>query len=226
MAKGSLIPNYCILDFETGGLAKGNKVNHASVVAATQVALILVDGVTLEEYGRYQEYIAPYDLALEYQPKAAEITGVDRAFVEKHGKPLETVVNNIAQLIDTHNKSYLKTVIVGQNVMYDVDFLCEIFRRRKADVSAFFNCDRVLNVCVPRSIDIMDLAKLADTGSINYKLGTLCKAHGIDYVDAHDAMNDIQFTLDIFKNLMLRLQGGEDLFHGDDIKSTRGSFQF
>jgi DNA polymerase III alpha subunit (gram-positive type) len=227
MAKYNLIPNYCILDFETSGLAPNNaKYSSSSITAITQVAFILVDGREFKELARYQSYVAPYDLALEYQKKAEEISGISKAYVEKNGESLEKVVNDISQIIDTYNHGFIKTVIIGKNILFDIDYLCDIYRRRKSDISKFFNCTKILGVDIPRHIDIMDLSKLSDTSFINYKLGALCKAHDIDYVDAHDAMNDIQFTLELFKKLIGKLQDSGNLFEGQAIESVRTRFEF
>ena len=83
---------------------------------------------------------------------------------------------------------------VGQNPKFDIDFLVDFFKQNK---EAYFGSwfDR-------RAIDTIMLGQVFKYKGIwdpkNFKLGTMCEALGIE-LDAHDALNDIRATRELFK---------------------------
>ena len=232
MKKNYYIPTYTVLDFETGGLAdkssksENRKKSNAQVCPVTQVGLIVVDGFEFKELDRYQSYVLPYDNSLEYQAEAEAITGVSKQDLYQKGKQLLVVVKEMSEIIIKHHQNKLNTVIIGQNIVYDIDFLIDIYKRTKTNISNVFNCQKFGDLEVPRYIELIDQVKVRDKSMMNYKLGTLCKAFDVEYVDGHDAMNDIAFTLEIFKKIAFSSNSKGDLFEKKEQGEFRKTFQF
>lgn len=221
----SRLPNYIVLDFETSGLDKTNKVSNSHLCAITQVAMILVDGENFQELERYQAYILPYDSKLEYQAGAEKVTGINKQFLYDNGKVLKDVFKDITALVTKHNKGMWKTVVVGQNIMFDADFLMFAHRWSKIDIAKVYHCSLNDGVQHPRYIDVMDLAKLSTQTANSYNLASICSMLGLDYADGHDAMNDVVMTLDVFRAYMGRLKNIASTSE-EEIDSVRAQFEF
>lgn len=222
----SKLPNYCIIDYETSGIDKSNKGSNSHLCAITQVACILINGEDFQELGRYQAYILPYDSKHEYQAKAEEITGINKQYLYDNGIVLKDAVKAISEMLKKHHNAFWKTIAVGQNITFDVDFLMNSHEFAKIDISKVWAGNRQNGAYVPNYIDVMDLAKLANQKANSYNLSSICNMLGIDYADGHDAMNDVLMTLDVFRAYKDKIKceggGAEDV----PTESIRKQFEF
>jgi len=210
-------PIVCI-DFETGGL-------DCTKNPITEFAGIAIDGVSFQETLRYDDLVKPYDNALTYDPKAAQITGINREMCEKDGVPLRQLVDNICTLLDeanTHHSKTAKPIFLAHNWDFDRGFLMEIFRRANRDLSKYVDGGKdCYGNFIPTGIDTVDLAKQCwaeiTDNTTKFKLGACCSRAGIDYIDGHRAMSDVIPTVDLFKYFMTRLRSGSS-----DVKVIEG----
>lgn len=218
---------YAVLDFETGGFDYKKQ-------AVTEIAMKILDGETLQEIGRYEAYVKPY--GYEYEQEALDFTGITLEKLEKEGKELAIVVKELCQFIDecrekdgtksSHNK---KPILVGQNIQFDKGFLHQIFHETKTDLKKYLSGDvDFYGHFHPESIDSIHLAKLTfandDTVS-SYKLTLICIKLGLDIIDAHKAMNDVDATSNVLSHLTSRLRSGEVGSNTEKIR-LRNHFHF
>lgn len=227
MAKSKLnVPNYAVLDFETSGLSQDKSKANSEVVAITQVAVIILNGSDLSEMDRYSSYILPYDTKLEYQDGAAKFTGITKDKLWEEGKDLKTVFKEFSDKLNEHKHSNIhKSILVGQNVTFDVDFLLDGYRRIKMDISKYFKCTNMGGIQIPRYIDTMDLGFLSNPSG-KHNMAALCDYYGIDYIDGHDAMNDVMITSDVFRAQVERLRSSNILGEQTEVENVRQSFEW
>lgn len=224
MANNLKLPNYAVIDFETSGISQSDSTPSSKVVSMTQVAMILLDGDDLSELARYESYILPYDTKLEWQEKAEQITGITKDKLWEEGKDLKTVFKELSNILQEHKKSnILKSTVVGQNIAFDVDFLIDGYQRCGLDITKSFKCHNLWGTQVPRFIDVLDDGRLSNPKG-KHTLFALCDLYGVDYIDGHDAMNDVMITADIFRAITQRLRSSSELIgeqtEVDDVRQT------
>jgi DNA polymerase III epsilon subunit-like protein len=220
------LPNYIVLDFETSGFDKSNKMSNSHLCAITQVAMVLIDGKSFQELERYQAYILPYDSKHEYQEGAEKVTGINKQFLYDKGVVLKDAIEDISSLVKKHNDGMWKTIVVGQNIIFDIDFLVYAYRWAKVDMSKVFYCQLIDGVHKPKYIDVMDMAKLSTQTANSYNLASICGMLELDYADGHDAMNDVLMTLDAFRAFMGRLKNSSSVAEEDAVEGVRKQFEF
>lgn len=211
MSKAS---NYVVFDFETGGLK-------ISKNAATEIAMITVDSVTLQEIERLQMLIKPYHPDLTYEAKALEITGITMEMVNTQGKDLHTeVVPAIRGLLSRANTAggfKHKPILVGHNPWFDWGFLYQLGTYTKTDWSKLLmgGLDSQ-DVWIPKLIDTIDDSKQAFQGldelKTSFTLANCAEYLQIPLSDAHRAMADTEITKNIFIEFLKRKRsegGGE-----------------
>lgn len=219
---------YLVIDFETGGF-------DCRRCAVTEIAVKILSGDTLKELGRYEAYIKPYG-AYEYDQEALDFTGITLEKLDREGKELSVVIKELCQVIDearekdgtksSHNK---KPIMVGQNIQFDKGFCHQMFKETKTDLKKYFSGEiDFFGNFHPESIDSIHLAKLTfgnDEMVTSYKLTLICGKLGIDIVDAHKAMNDVDATGNVLSSLTSRLRSGETGTNSDKIR-VRNDFHF
>lgn len=229
------INSYVLIDFETGGLDKKNRL-HSQNYPITEVAALAIDGVNLDEIVRYDNLVKPYDNKLIYDPEAARATGITRAMCERDGVGLREVVNDLCKVFDEANLYRSKTarpLLVAHNWNFDRQFLQDIFRRAQVDLSKYVSgeVDHYGNF-IPDGIDTIMLCKMLQAQvtdkDTKFKLQDCCYRAGVDFVDGHRAMNDVVPMTDLFRYLATRLRSGSSQVVVDQgrISVHRQSFEW
>lgn len=203
----SKIHPYIIFDFETGGL-DGN------IHAATEIAMLCIDGESLQEVGRYESYIKPY--VYEYTDGAMEFTGLTLEFLQAKGKDLKVVVKEIEEWVTemkalTAGTSYRKKpVVVGHNVLFDICFLEQIFKEAKLDITKSFAHSKGWGGKIElQYIDTITMARLTwgnDSMMEKFNLGACVEKAGLEIADAHKAINDVIATKELLVYSVNRLR--------------------
>lgn len=229
------INSYVVIDFETGGLDKKNGC-HSQVVPVTEFAGLAIDGVTLQEIVRYDNLVKPYDSNLYYDPQAATATGITKQMCEKEGVVLEQLVVEICQLLEEaniHKSKVARPIFVAHNWPFDRQFIQDIFRRAKVDLSKYVaGAKDAFGNFIPAGIDSIDLAKgcwaeITDT-TTKFNLGACCNKAGTDVIDGHRAMNDVIPLTDLLRYFLTRLRSGssEVTINEGQISIHRQGFQW
>ena len=165
----------------------------------TQVAaLVVIDGVEID---RINLDINPYTYKTfipEIDSEALQIQGKNRDEILKYGKSDYQFMKFVNE-ISSHLKEEEKFQIVGYNTSFDIGFLKEWFIDNSSKISNYFTY---------KDLDVFALVKhlriaKAMNDCENDKLETVCEYYGIP-IDAHDAMNDIVATRELYKHLMYR----------------------
>ena len=208
------INSYIIFDFETGGL-------DSNIAAITECAAIAITGDNFKELGRVNRLVTPYDK--EYDPKALAHTGITIPLLEEDGVVLKQVAEEFKTLIETaqvNKEKNIKTILVGHNVLFDIGFLNHLFQdglKMTVDQCNKFlekHCDGAID-CYghfqPRYIDTMTCSKQmwAMEEMKDWQLGTCISKAGIEFADAHRAMNDVEATKEMFIDFCLAMRSGK-----------------
>lgn len=212
--------NYIVFDVETGGL----KPEEAPM---TQIALILLNGKTLDEITRYTTFIKPYgqELGLTYQKAALDYTGITMAQIEG-GKAIKEVIKDLIEIITqarSHNTHIAyKPILVGHNVKFDKGFLKYAFQYVKEDIAKYVEFED--HFCTMR----LSQAKSAPEGpDLQYKLEQCCERANVELLDGHDAMNDTIATKELFVTHIRSLRESTGLaVQGEEGTKFRHSFKF
>lgn len=217
---------YIVLDFETGGL---NGAKHA----ITQIGMLCIDGVTLQEVGRYESYITPYHF--EYDQKALDYTGTTVQLLNLKGKPLQQVGEEVFNLVKewhkkTSNTHTKKPILIGHNIKFDISFLQQLFHLCKKDLSSCFEGQKDFHGnFYPGYIDTMYLSKLAlgdDPEFTSYQLGKCCEKMEVSLVDAHNALGDVIGTKELSIKFVNRLRNDSTNVQGFKKIRQRDHFHF
>jgi len=181
------VANFIVWDLETGGFKKEEN-------GLAEIALIAYDSVTLAEIDRYEAIVAPYEQPSgemsTYTSGALNANGLTMRQINA-GKDAKTVANEVKTFCLKHKISLRggmgRCVSVGHNIVkFDIPYLTyflEIFKIKYNDLFQEIPFDTILFTRLRWSRD----------GSIaNHQLGTACSAAGIQLIDAHRAMNDVE----------------------------------
>jgi DNA polymerase III alpha subunit (gram-positive type) len=206
--------NYIVYDIETGGF---NSNEHA----ITEIAMIALDGETLEEVGRYESLVRPYG-GLGYTQTALDVTGINMDMLNS-GKDSKTVVNEMVSFIKaqgtTMNK---KPILCGHNIKkFDNPFISEFFKFHKKDL---------YKIISPEIMDTMWWSRMRTPVSEDefgkHNLGDACSREGIEVVDAHRAMSDTAANKEIVVNYLKNLRGSGVSLEKKDDHDYREDFKF
>lgn len=185
---------FLYIDVETGGLIpRKNPILQLS-------AILEVDE---KEVFRFNKKVLPFP-DQEVDPIALEVNGLTLSDVtdDKH-EPARLVYEEFLLMLDKYVNKYDprdKLYIVGYNIhSFDAQFLRDFFLRfdNKYFGSYFWN----------PPIDVMLISAYACIGQRhkleNFKLGTVATSLGIsiDEDRLHDAMYDVEVTMDIFNKI-------------------------
>lgn len=170
---------YCILDIETSGFNK-------STNAICQIAAIVVD----ENYNiidTFDMYIKPYDRV--YTKKAFEVHGLSEEFLKENGFKLSFVLEQFSLFVIENNINHY----VGHNIrLFDKPFLV------KALAVQYVNFALLLDRA--SYYDTMEMSWFKN-GVRKSSLKDLCVTYNIKYLGNHNALDDCNSTLELFKIL-------------------------
>ena len=225
------VADVIVWDIETGGF---KKEEHGLV----EIAMIVLDSETLEEKDRYEAIIAPYDIPTprvndkkepldqgnnlcsetllpqaidiklsQYTSGAQAIHGITMKQIN-NGKDAKTVAREIKAFCLKHKKALRggngKVVSAGHNIVkFDIPYLTFFLNLFKINYKDLFNMLEIDTLLWTRM-------RWAVDGSIsNHKLGTACQMAGIQLIDAHRAMADVEGNADLVRSFLrsLRQQG-------------------
>ena len=217
------VGNFLICDFETGGFkAKKN--------LALEFAGIWVESTDFKEIARYESLILPYSDDLTIDPKALEANGIKLEDIAELGLDVIEVVKKIIEFTELSNKGKMrgkKTILIGQNIPFDIQFLQQIFKHCKQDLSKYFEgADDFYGNFQPYYMDTSHLGRLkyaTDELKTAFSLGNLCSYEQVDIIEAHRAMNDVEATKELFIKYALQLREGTG---SGEAYSFRKNFKF
>lgn len=188
-------------DLETGGL----KIEQPII----QLAAIAIDDEWRE--------LATFEAKIQFDfraadPAALELNHYDAAVWRAEAIPAATAVQRFSRFLDPYRcfqrkskrppfRKYTVAQLAGHNAAtFDGDRLKALYKAH----DAFLGAD-------PRILDTFQLGLWHFHGKgepENYKLGTLCKAFGIEFGDdAHDALYDVRKTAELARVMLATPRG-------------------
>lgn len=189
--------SYLFYDLETSGLAPAWNVPLQAAFVATDADLVPSRETVLR--ARLPAHIVP-------SPDALLVTGLDPDGIEAAPLSLLELMQAIAGIVAEASP----TTILGFNTMaYDEEVLRHGFFQTlhppyatsmpgysRADVLIML---RAVALLAPKAVTI----PVTPEGKPTMRLGPVCRANGIvfDEADAHDALNDVQATIALFRLL-------------------------
>tara|TARA_R100000734_G_C3296529_1_gene87638 strand:- start:40 stop:651 length:612 start_codon:yes stop_codon:yes gene_type:complete len=201
--------NYIVFDCETGGLDP--KVN-----PITEIALLAFSGEDFKEIAKYETFIAPYG-AMQYEPKALEITKISMEMI-RSGKPYKTVVKELISFFkDVKRKGRMKPLLIAHNANFDKGMIEELFTQAGKNL---------YDSVEPIYLDTMWLSRLKDPDKPKHNLGTVCQREGIELVNAHRAMDDVEATKEVFSSIIGKMRSNDMVASNDQKTTFRATFKF
>ena len=212
------------LDFETGGLkAKKNPI--------TSVAYQAFELDSYKHILEFSTFVQPYG-NLEIDQKALDYSSITYEDLAS-GIDYKQVVK---QMQDDFSKANLtnshmsKPILLGHNISFDIGFLLMLFGLCKVDITKYLDCgEDHLGNPTPKYYDTLLLSKQKwgnDPTMPNYKLGTCVDKAGLALFDAHNAMNDVRATKELFFYLTNNMRTGSDTSEESKAIRYRNHYQF
>jgi len=192
---------YFVIDTETGGLPDKLKKQATTEVALTELAVVVLDNVTLKVIDKGSWLIKPYKEGLIYDPYAAKASGIDKKMCEEQGIDFEQAFKEFLELIKRNLKATKtkKGYLVGQKfIEFDLDFILNMFDYFLFDASEYFSTDFK---------DTMVFSRDKWPEENKHNLQVISERLGIPYVDAHRALADAEMTAKVFTEFMKLLRG-------------------
>jgi len=206
---------FCVLDTETGGLPSLEKKKATKEVALTELAMVIVDNVSLEIIDKKSWLFKPnYVKDLIYRQQALDVSHITLDMLQKDGLEMKTAFQDIEAFVLKHSKSKNKPYLVGHNLInFDLEFIVNLWDLNGKDAEKYFNSTM---------FDTMEFARLKYVELTNFKLGTIVAENKIDIVEAHRALNDTIATAEVWIKFVkcLRSQGEQK------EKRFRDTFKF
>lgn len=231
---------YVVYDLETGGL-------DPETDAITEIAMIAVDGDTLEEVGRIERLIQPYDA--NYTKEAEDVSGITKDMLYKVGMPREDVFDDICGFLELHKKNSSKPVLVGHNIKkFDNLFLeAQLFKPiiapggtnwtsfsktllKHSEDNNIRGINRQLSkikkihmhkYVSDAYVDTLELARHFMQDLTKHTLTLSCASRGIKIEEAHRAMADTEANAKLFISLM---KSGRSNGLSKTVKKRRDTF--
>lgn len=161
-----------VLDVETTGFSPISE-------EVTEIAVVLLDGLTGEEMGSFDTLI---DIEGKIPNKIVELTGITNEMTSKYGMPKDMVATYLQEMLKD-------TIVVAHNVQFDFQFIKEHFG------------------IVPKYYyDTLAISRSLYPSEKTHKLGVICERAGISLEGAHRAVNDTRATAELL-NLQLNKEG-------------------
>lgn len=177
------------IDVETTGL-------DAKRCAITQIAILpIINGVKGEPF---VSYVRPHEGA-SISEEALKIQKKTYEEVMSY-PPAEEVMEELLKWLDENGNIFY---LLGQNVKFDRDFLYNFFTRmgRHTDYIIRFRPDLICTLTMARTYFE---GKRNKPEKMN--LGSLCKFFNISLENAHDALDDIKATVELYYSLEALIQ--------------------
>lgn len=198
-----------IFDWETGGL-------DCTKNPVTELAMIVLNGVTLEEILRYDDMIKPYNDNLVYQQEALDHSGITMVDLNNKGITIHELGENLLTVFkeaNIHGSKTARPILVAHNADFDRGFLQAVCKELKLDISKLVDGEfDPWGNFVPHVIDSVDWAKRLEATrtdhTTKFKLGHCCQRAGVEYIDGHRAINDCTSLADLFRYYSARLSSG------------------
>ncbi len=205
--------DYICFDLETGGL-------HADKNPITEIALIVYGCENFEEKIKFETFIKPYD-DLKLEQAALKHTGITEEMLVD-GVEINDLVDLLVDVFKAHTygsaRFKYKPVLVGHNIAkFDVPFLEYAFERQGLNLYDYIEHYHEDTLFLGRTKWVGKMKK--------FNLGACCEAAGIELIDAHRAMNDVEANKKLHQFLLSTLrQSGK--FIEQKEKKSRTTFQF
>lgn len=208
--------NIIVFDLETGGLKLAEN-------PVCEIAMIALDGKTLEELGRYESVIQQFsrrdDIVQEYTQRAFDVNGLSIRKLQ-NGKPADQVAKETAEFAKEFKSKAKKPILSGHNInSFDIPRLDDYLYQFKIDASKIFHNE---------TIDTLDWAKYKWAGVEEYEkhnLPVCCERANIRLVDAHSAMPDTEANAKLLVSFLKSLRGDGEVTVQEETK-TRTTFNF
>lgn len=218
--------NFIIFDFETGGFSPNKN-------AICSLAMIAIDGETLQDIAEFECFFKPYDLSLLYDEAAEKITGLSQEILEENGSTLKEIKEQLIKFFDivsqsSVSKSY-KPILVGHNPIFDIGFLQQLQKytgfafEKFLDSKLDFHGNYVYTLL--DTIQFAHLKYATDPYVKGFKLTECVEREGLDVFNAHSALDDVKATKELFKVFVKSLRFTEDQTI-ENITKFRTFFQF
>lgn len=189
---------FFVVDVETGGLPSKLRMEATTEVALTELAFVVIDNRSLEIIDQQSWVFKPYKQDLIYQPEAARVSGIDKAFCDKNGLHMKEAFKDILGFINSYKKRGRKHYLVGQNIIkFDLDFIVNLFNLNKTDIHDYFEND---------VFDTLTFSRLKFIEAKSFSLASSCQMANITLIDAHRAMNDTIATAELWIHFMKSLR--------------------
>lgn len=209
--------NLIVLDIESGGFIPSQN-------PLTQIAFKIIDNITFEEKASFVSLIKPYDEKLYISKGAMQLNGITKELCEKKGKPLKEVLDEVCEIWKSAKISYYQPILVGHNISFDQMFLQYVFDFCYGNGTGKNGLCKLYDYIQLSSIDTMQLARMVwiNNELPNFKLETIGEFLGTINSNEHQADADVDQTVAVVKNLILRMRGGTP----EQIKKTEEKQKF
>lgn len=158
--------NYVVVDIETTGL----DTSYDEIIELS--AIQVIDNIQVD---CFNSLVKPMDLIDDF---ITNLTGITNDMVSK--------APNIKDILPQFQKFIGDSIIVGQNVNFDINFIYD----------NLINCsDKVLD---NKFIDLLRISRKALPELANHKLGTVANYFNIDTAGSHRGMKDCTITKECF----------------------------
>jgi DNA polymerase-3 subunit alpha (Gram-positive type) len=207
--------DYVCFDLETGGLDENKN-------PITEFACIVYCSESFEEKFRFESFIKPYD-NLILEEGALKHTGINLEMLET-GILINELVDLLSEVFKTFtygsSRFKYKPILVGHNICkFDIPFVKYAFNRQGLNLHDYVE---------HYSEDTLFLGRTKWKGEINkFNLEACCKAAGIELIDAHRAMNDVEANKKLHEFLIKTLRQKQSIsVQSESEQKTRKTFKF
>lgn len=220
----TIFPNIMVYDLETGGFSKDKN-------PIIEFAGIMFDS-EMNEIDRLEFVILPYDERLEYTDGAFKANGFSHGEIQKRGIPGQEAAKLLLDFLVKHQAkpekgiSYQpdkKVVLAGHNIdKFDNGFLETFLKFFKVDLWKFCSTNITL--------DTLKMARLffgyRGYTKTSHSLIDCCSHIGIEIIDAHRAMNDVEGNFQLLKHLINGVRfGNSNSTEEREVERFRNTFK-
>ena len=213
-----------VLDFETGGLdCVKNPCTQIAMKAIRMDTWQVIDSYVKyfcpydkQDIGgtpkrkvlknKHQLEIESFKEKMEYEQAALTYSAITMDMLISMGVDIKEIAQDIIQFAQRCTLSkgkQTKPILIGQNIIFDIGFLQQVINYgglTKEFEKVFAGTFDFYGNFQPAYIDTIHLGRLcfaADPSVTSYKLELMAENLGIELNDAHDALSDVDATLDI-----------------------------